>query len=98
MSLYNAKATTDGLRITKFTDDLDVESSYITSRDVCECPAGHRDTCRHRQMYPEFAAHERINTHWFLDWDNRRWYYHDHKTGKMMLNPPKPAWPSWRRL
>jgi len=95
MSLYNAKQTSEGIRITKFTDDLDVESSYITSRDVCDCPAGHRDTCRHRQMYPEFAANERINTPWFLDWDNHRWYYYHSQAGQLLDKAPKP---SWRRI
>ena len=88
MTLYNAKQTPEGLRITKFTDDLDVESSYITSRDVCECPAGHRDTCRHRQMVPEFEAHDRINEPWFLDWDNDKWYYHDAESGQILDHKP----------
>ena len=97
MSLYNAKQTSDGLRITKFTDDLDVESSYITSRDVCECPAGHRDTCRHRQMVPEFKAANRIDKSWFLDWDNHRWYYYSAEAGQLMDRQPS-KWPAWRRI
>jgi hypothetical protein len=92
MSLYNAKRVEDAYRITKFTDDLDVESSYITARDACECPAGHRDTCRHRQMLPNFLEAERIGTGWFLDWDNRRWFYYNAQTGQMMNQPPRPAW------
>jgi hypothetical protein len=84
MTLYNAKSTDDGVRITKFTDDLNVESSYIVSRSSCDCPAGVRDTCRHRQMLPSFV--ERIDTPWFLDWDNRRWFYYNSETGEF-LNP-----------
>ena len=112
MSLYNAKSTPEGLKITKFTDDLDVEetngapSSYITSRDVCECPAGHRDTCRHRQMVPEFKAHDRIDTPWFLDWDNHIWYYYDNQTGQLLSEPMqaelrlkiRPKRPAWIRI
>lgn len=52
MTLYNAKTEGDSLRVTKFDDDLNVESSYLTSPNECTCPAGSRSTCRHRQMYP----------------------------------------------
>jgi hypothetical protein len=52
MTLYNLRSDADGFRITKFTSDLEVESSYITSHEACACPAGHRPTCRHRQMLP----------------------------------------------
>ena len=99
MSLYNAKRIEDAYRITKFTDDLEVEvgkdgkeSSYITSRSTCDCPAGVRDTCRHRQMLPSFIHHERINTSWFFDWDLHRWFYHDPETGQMMNEPPRASW------
>jgi len=92
MSLYNAKTLDDTIRITKFTDDLDVESSYTVSRNSCDCPAGRRDTCRHRQMFPSFV--ERIDTPWFLDWDNARWYYYNPETGQLLDAPRK----SWRRL
>ena len=52
MTLYNLKSSDGQWRITKFTNDLDVESSYITSETECECPAGVRPSCRHRQMLP----------------------------------------------
>lgn len=96
MSLYNAKRTPEGIRITKFTDDLDVEetagkpSSYITSRDICECPSGHRDTCRHRQMLPDFQATNRIDSRWFYDFDNKRWFILHEKGLELQ--------PSWRRI
>lgn len=72
-TLYNVVTSidrTDGLsyRITKFVDG-EVESSYLTSRSECECPAGHRSTCRHRQMLPEMLNRGLLNTHYFLDWD-----------------------------
>lgn len=93
MSLYNAKSTSDGVRITKFTEDLDVESSYIVSGDSCECPAGRRDTCRHRQMFSSFM--DRIDTPWLLDWDTARWYYYNSETGQLLDQVPRK---SWRRI
>ena len=52
MTLYNLKSSDGQWRITKFDDQLNVESSYITSETECECPAGVRPSCRHRQMLP----------------------------------------------
>lgn len=88
MSIYNAKKVDDAVRITKFTEDLDVESSYITSGSTCDCPAGVRDTCRHRQMFPSLV--ERIDTPWFFDWDNRRWFYYNSETGEFLNEATKP--------
>lgn len=73
MILYSAKSTIDAegqaaYRITKFNDG-EVESSYLTNGSQCDCPAGVRPTCRHRQMLPQMIADGIINTHWFLDWD-----------------------------
>jgi hypothetical protein len=98
MSLYNAKKVDDAYRITKFDEDLEVESSYITTGSTCECPAGVRDSCRHRQMLPEFISAKRIDKSWFLDWDDREWYYYDSQSGELMSEPPKPDTRSWRRL
>ena len=59
MSLYNMKRLPiEGcFAITKFDDDLNVESNYEyiqgTNGDVCKCPAGERPSCRHRQMFPQ---------------------------------------------
>ena len=95
MSLYNVKMEINGdLKITKFTDDLEPEytdgklSSYITSGDACDCPAGHRDTCRHRQMLPEFLSTNRVNTAWMYDHDNQAWYYYDAGSGKLLDHEP----------
>jgi hypothetical protein len=100
MSLYNAKKVESTLRITKFDDDLDVESSYITSPSTCECPAGVRDSCRHRQMLPVFIGAKRIDKPWFLDFDTDEWWYFDAESAELMTEPPKPDTrkPSWRRL
>jgi hypothetical protein len=96
MSLYNCKKDELAYRITKFDEDFDVESSYLTTHKACDCPAGVRDTCRHRQMLPEFVAAKRIDTGWLLDWDDREWYYFDPETGTLMDKEPKKK--SWRRI
>ena len=100
MSLYNAKSVDSALRITKFDDELDVESSYITTRDTCECPASRRHTCRHREMYSEFVETKRVDTECFLDWDERKWYYYNSETGLLTDIVPKKVWTkkSWRRI
>ena len=68
-TLYNCHH--DGLdyRITKF-EDGNPTSSYLCSAEACECPAGARPTCRHRQMLPLMINLALPNQPWFLDWDN----------------------------
>lgn len=58
----------DRHRITKFVDG-EVESSYHTTHTECDCPAGRRPSCRHRQMLPQMIAAGIVNTHWFWDFD-----------------------------
>src|SRR5579859_4963539 len=67
-TLYNLHHDGDQYRITKFTDG-NVESSYLCTETECECPAGVRPTCRHRQMLPSMLAAGITNTHWFWDYD-----------------------------
>lgn len=67
-TLYNLHTNGDQYRITKFVDG-DVESSYLCTETECECPAGHRASCRHRQMIPEMIARDLTNTHWFWNFD-----------------------------
>jgi len=66
MTLYNLHTDGDHYRITKFVDG-NVESSYLLSHNECECPAGSRPTCRHRQMLPSMLSQGIANTHWFWD-------------------------------
>lgn len=74
-TLYSLRThlTADGDRyfITKFVDG-EVESAYACTPIECECPAGVRPSCRHRQMLPQMLAHGLVNTHWFWDFDLRR--------------------------
>lgn len=74
MTLYNLKTDGDNYRITKFTSDLDVESSYLTSLTECECPAGHRPTCRHRQMLPHMLSNDMLDAPKFMDFDTKAVY------------------------
>lgn len=71
MTLYNLRTALDDYRITKFTKDLDVESSYIMVGDsghwTCECPAGTRSTCRHRQMLRDLLP--LVDTEFFWDFE-----------------------------
>ena len=69
MALYNLKSSDGQWRITKFTNDLDVEASYITSEAECECPAGNRPTCRHRQMLPRMLNVGAEDSGMFYDFD-----------------------------
>lgn len=55
------------LQVSKFDEDLNVESTYITSTEYCSCPAGSRSTCRHRQMYPHLKAIADTNQFWEFD-------------------------------
>lgn len=74
MSLYNLKTDGDHYRITKFTNDLEVESSYLCSETECECPAGHRPSCRHRQMLPILLANDMLDRGKFYDFDTQQFY------------------------
>lgn len=70
-TLYSLRHDGDQYRITKFLDG-EVESSYLCTTHECTCPAGHRPTCRHRQMLPQMLAHGIANTHWFFNFDTNR--------------------------
>lgn len=69
-TLYNLHTDGDQYRITKFVDG-NPEASYLTTHSECQCPAGHRHTCRHRQMLPAMLAAGLENSHFFWDFDRR---------------------------
>lgn len=71
--LYNCHHDGDQYRITKFNELGEPESSYLCTETECECPAGVRPTCRHRQMLPKFLAREAIDSYWFYDFDRGGW-------------------------
>lgn len=71
--LYNCRHAGDQFRITKFDADMNVESSYICTPSECDCPAGVRPTCRHREMLPRFLHRGHIGDEWFYDYDRGGW-------------------------
>lgn len=72
-TLYNCHHDGDQYRITKFNELGEPESSYLCTTDECDCPAGVRPTCRHRQMLPKFLAREAVDSYWFYDFDRGGW-------------------------
>lgn len=71
MILYNLRSDTSGAyRITKFVDG-EAEGSYVVSNKTCECPAGPRPTCRHRQMLPTMLGRQLLDAPWFWDFDRK---------------------------
>lgn len=72
-SLYNCKHSGDQYRISKFDSDWNLEASYLCDLVACECPAGHRPKCRHREMLPKFIKRNYVNTEWFYDHDRGGW-------------------------
>lgn len=73
MTLYNCHTDGDQYRITKFDSLGNPESSYLLTEEECECPAGHRPHCRHRQMLPLFITKEAVNSFYFYDFDRKGW-------------------------
>ncbi len=77
MSLYQCRSEDGGLRVVKFSDDLEVESVYHLRRNrgrfSCECFAANRPSCRHREMIKVFIETSGIDTGRFYDWDHGKW-------------------------
>jgi hypothetical protein len=73
--LYSCKSvTSDGgnFRITKW-DDNEPITTYLCTTTECDCPAGSRSTCRHREMLPRFIDRGAVNTGWHWDHDRGGW-------------------------
>ena len=93
MTLYNLRTALDGYRITKWDSDMNPESSYLiggadhTDRVECECPAGSRSTCRHRQMLQDLIP--LVDTEFF--WDFERHYACDANGMRAPLQPHSPT-------
>lgn len=58
MTCYNLRTHDNSWRITKFDDDYNPLATYHldASGRTCDCPAGVRPTCRHRQMLPRMLT------------------------------------------
>lgn len=93
-TLYNCKSEIDEhdlerYRITKFDGDMNVESSYSCTKTTCECPAGVRPSCRHRDMLPKFIARAAVNSFWMYDFDRGGWISSDvHLEGALAREEP----------
>lgn len=72
MSLYNLRTAELGYRVTKFDSDLNVESSYNVTPSTCDCPQGHKPTCRHRKMLWNLL--QILDTEFFWDYDEHCYY------------------------
>ncbi len=72
-TLYNCHTDGDQYRITKFDSLGNVESTYLCTTEECECPAGVRLSCRHRQMLPIFIDNNKVNSFFFYDFDRKGW-------------------------
>jgi hypothetical protein len=71
--LYNCHHAGDQYRITKFDSEMNPQGSYLVTREECDCPAGLRRTCRHRNMLHDFLERQHIGDEWFLDYDRGGW-------------------------
>jgi len=74
MNLYTLRSADGEWRITKFDQDLEMESSYIVSTDGCECPqwTSRERQCRHMKMLPMMV--ERADSAWFFCYEDAQWY------------------------
>lgn len=70
-TLYNLRHDGDQYRITKWIDG-NPEASYLCDLGACECPAGVRPTCRHRQMLPRMLTANLLDSPAFWDHDRNR--------------------------
>lgn len=86
VSLYNCKHDGDQYRVTKFTDSLEIESSYLVDSSECECPAfAKRGKCKHQEMLPFFVNRGAVGKGEMFDWDRGGWV-------RMFEDPePEPA-------
>ncbi len=80
--LYNCRHSGDQYRITKFDSDMNPQGSYLVTRQECDCPAGPRPTCRHRNMLHDFLERQHVGDEWFLDFDRGGWVQMDQPKAK----------------
>ena len=81
-SLYNCKRIdASHYRITKFDSGLvpfehhdGTLSSYTCTAEGCDCPQGHKPSCRHRKMLPFFIEEEHVGDNYFFIWDTHQWF------------------------
>lgn len=92
MELYSMRSTHNGYRMVKFNEDLNVLATYdmptFAGRLGCSCFQSSKPTCRHRQMAQIFLTFGRVDTGWFLNYEDLEW------------QPPlvESERPMWRRI
>lgn len=74
-TLYTCRPAGPSLyAIAKLDGDLEVLASYLVGTTICDCPAGHRLTCRHRDMLRDYFLHrQHVGDGWFLVWETKMW-------------------------
>jgi hypothetical protein len=80
-SLYNCKRIdATHYRVTKFDSGFvpfehhdGTASTYVCTEKTCDCPQGHKPSCRHRKMLPFFLEEEHVDDNWFFIWDTHQW-------------------------
>lgn len=72
MILYSLRTAEFGHTITKFDSDLNPEATYDVTMLTCTCPAGPRDSCRHRKMLAKMISY--VDTDWFYCYETNAWH------------------------
>lgn len=93
ISVYSLRSSTLGYRVTKITDG-EPEGSYHTSHAECDCPAGSRPTCRHRQMLPRMLGANLLDAEGFWDHDHNRICDIDGRAMALPKGPKEDTLPS----
>lgn len=78
VSLYNIRTLPGGsYRVAKFDEDIDVLAVYVVTKPGryynCNCRAGQRPSCRHREMVIGFLKYNAVDTGLLYDYDNQKW-------------------------
>lgn len=89
--LYNCKHDGDQYRITKFDSEFNPLSSYLTTREECDCPAGHRPVCRHRTMLHDFLEHDHIDDNFFYNYAGGAGYFLRGPADMVVIEEPAEA-------
>lgn len=86
VSLYSCKHDGDIYSITKFDDQLNVESSYLVDPTACQCPAfDKRGRCKHQEMLPFFINRKAVGSGEMYDHERGGWV--------RMFEDPEPVPP-----
>lgn len=103
---YNLRTEGDHFLVVKYDDNFDVAETYHLREDgtLCDCPSGHRPTCRHRKMF--LTLRERVDTGWCYCYDMGVWSdpfqseasEANTEAVEIAATPPTPSTPSNPRV